>query len=91
MFQISDSIRTTKTPEGAVVLDIRQNLILTTNTVGATILDLIKQGHEEKQIVAEISLAYELSIETASADVRDFLECLVARGVAFRSPDQKNA
>jgi Coenzyme PQQ synthesis protein D (PqqD) len=86
MFRIRDGIRAAKTEEGSVLMDIRENQILSTNLVGTKILDLLREGREESEIANEVSRTYKVSIETAAADVREFVQCLEARGVVVASP-----
>jgi hypothetical protein len=90
MVKIRDGIRTATTEDGCVLLDIRENQILTTNLVGSQILELIKKGFEENEIKAEISRLYGLSIDVAATDVREFLQSLKERGIIVESAvDQK--
>lgn len=91
MFQIREGIRTATTEDGSILLDIRQNQILTTNLVGSKILDLIKKGSEESEITAEISRLYELSTDVAARDVREFLQSLKERGIVVESEVEQKA
>jgi hypothetical protein len=81
MFRICDGIRAARTEEGSVLMDIRQNQILTTNLVGTKILDLIREGCEESEIATEVSRTYGVSIDTAACDVHEFLQTLEAKGI----------
>jgi len=46
------------------------------NVVGAKILELMQQGHDETGIADEISRDYGASREVVRADVLDFIETL---------------
>ena len=77
MLCISETVRTTRTPDGAVILDIRQNRLLSLNLVGATILELIQRQYGEAEITEEISRLYTTPAEIVGADVRTFVEKLI--------------
>jgi hypothetical protein len=85
MFRISDTIRRTQTPDGAVLLDIERGQIVCLDLVGATILDLLGAGCDEGRIAAQVSAAYGTDIDTVRVDVHDFLEalsrqCIISKG-----------
>lgn len=71
--KLSDQVRSTHSQDGAVVLDIRQGQIFRLNFVGSRILELLKQGHVESQIVAQICLEFGASREIVEIDVQEFL------------------
>jgi hypothetical protein len=76
MFQVSNTVRRTKTEDGGVLLDIHHGRMFCLNIVGAKILDLLEKGFETREIAAEVSDAYAMDIETVRADVLDFIEVL---------------
>jgi hypothetical protein len=76
MFQISESVRRTKTEDGGVLLDIQHGRIFCLNVVGSKIIDLLEKGLDTAQIAAEVSDVYAMDIETVRTDVRDFVELL---------------
>lgn len=73
MVKVPDQVRSTHNHDGAVVLDIRQGQMFRLNFVGSRILELLRQGHAETQIVAEICQEFGASREIVEIDVRDFL------------------
>ena len=81
MFQISDTVRRTKTEDGGVLLDIHHGRIYCLNVVGSKILDLLEKGLDTVQIAAELSDAYAMDIETVSNDVLDFIRTLQEHNV----------
>jgi hypothetical protein len=76
MFQVSNTVRRTKSEDGGVLLDIRHGRMFCLNIVGAKILDLLEQGFEAREIAAAVSDAYATDIATVQVDVLDFIEVL---------------
>ncbi len=76
MPNISDTVRSTQSVDGRVVLDIRRGRMFSVNPVGSKILGLLEQGQSEPRIVEEISRIYATKIEVVRTDVHDFLETL---------------
>jgi Coenzyme PQQ synthesis protein D (PqqD) len=76
MFKISDTIRRTESVDGGILLDVHHGQIFCLNIVGAKILELLQQGHDESRIADEISRSYGANREVVRADVRDFIESL---------------
>jgi alpha-D-ribose 1-methylphosphonate 5-phosphate C-P lyase len=76
MLNTSDSIRSTRTQDGRILLDVRHGQMFSLNVVGSKILELIEQGWDEARIAVEISQAYATTIEVARTDVHEFIEVL---------------
>jgi hypothetical protein len=76
MFKISDTIRRAETLDGGILLDIHHGQMFCLNIVGAKILELMQQGHDESRIADEISRDFAANREVVRADVRDFIESL---------------
>ena len=76
MFRISDTIRRTETVDGGILLDIHHGQMFCLNIVGAKILELMQQGHDESRIADEISRSYGANREVVRADVLDFIGTL---------------
>ena len=76
MFEISHTVRRTKSEDGAVLLDVLHGRMFCLNVVGSRIIDLLEQGFDTAQIAAQVSGAYTMDIETVRSDVRDFIEVL---------------
>jgi hypothetical protein len=72
----SDSLRSTQTADGRILLDVRHGQMFSLNVVGSKILDLIEQGWDEARIAEEISRSYAATIEVVRTDVHDFIEAL---------------
>ena len=76
MYRVSSTVRTTHNQDGAIVLDVRQGQMFNLNFVGSRILELLKSGSAESEIVDEISREFEVSRDLAENDVREFLRNL---------------
>jgi hypothetical protein len=73
MFRLSDEVRSTHNQDGAVVLDILHGQMFRLNLVGSRILELMKQGHTEREITEQISKEFSVGREVVSLDLREFL------------------
>jgi coenzyme PQQ synthesis protein D (PqqD) len=77
MPKISHSVRSTRTKDGRILLDVGRGQMFSLNVVGSKILEMIEQGWDEARIAEEISRAYPTTIEVARTDVHDFIEALL--------------
>jgi hypothetical protein len=76
MLNTSDTLRSTQTEDGRIVLDIRRGQMFSLNVVGSRILELIEHRWDEARIAEEISRSYAMSIEVVRTDVHDFIKAL---------------
>lgn len=76
MHRISDTVRSAHTQDGAIVLDVRQGQIFNLNFVGSRILELLKSGNSESEIVDSLSREFDITREIATSDVREFMVTL---------------
>lgn len=76
MYRVSDTVRSTHNQDGAIVLDVRQGQMFKLNFVGSRILELLKSGSTDSEIVDEIDLEFGVGRELAENDVREFLQAL---------------
>jgi hypothetical protein len=76
LYDISAGVRSTRNQDGGIVLDIDHGQMFRLNPVGALILESLGKGCAETEIAKEISRAYSISEESASADIREFLQSL---------------
>jgi coenzyme PQQ synthesis protein D (PqqD) len=79
MYKVSDTVRSTHSKDGAIVLNIRQGQMFNLNFVGSRILELLKDESAQAEIVDEISRKFEVSRNVAENDVREFLQKLKKR------------
>jgi hypothetical protein len=71
--KLSEHVRSTHNPEGAVVLDILHGQIYRLNLVGSHMLELLKQGSTNEQIADAISHEFGAARETVTKDLQEFL------------------
>ena len=76
MYRVSDTVRSIHNQDGAIVLDVRQGQMFNLNLVGSRILELLKSGSTESEIVDEIGREFSVGRELAENDVREFLQNL---------------
>jgi hypothetical protein len=76
LYDISAGVRSTRNEDGGILLDIDQGQMFRLNPVGALILESLGKGCAEPEIAWEIARQYNISEETASADIREFLQSL---------------
>jgi hypothetical protein len=76
MHKVSDGVRSTHGQDGAIVLDVQQGQMFNLNFVGSRILELLKSGTSEAEIVDGISREFDISRDLAETDVREFIETL---------------
>ena len=73
LLRVPDNIRSAHTPDGGTVLDVGRGQMFNLNLVGSRILELLKIGYAEAQIVTQISREFGASPEIVLLDVREFL------------------
>jgi hypothetical protein len=76
MYRVSETVRSSHNPDGAIVLDVQQGQMFNLNFVGSRILELLKSGSTESEIVDEIGREFGVGRELAENDVRGFLQTL---------------
>jgi hypothetical protein len=81
MFRISDAIRKTATPDGAVLLDIQRGRILSLNRMGSRVFEMLAGGLDQIQIASEISKDLSVDADQVRSDVRDFIRTLEVHNV----------
>jgi hypothetical protein len=76
LLRVPDNIRSVHGPEGGTALDIGHGHMFSLNPTGSRILELLKSGCSEPQIVAEIIGEFGGNPETVQADIREFFVSL---------------
>ena len=76
MYRVSEGVRSTHGQDGAIVLDVQQGQMFNLNFVGSRILELLKDGSAQPEIVDEIVREFGISRHLAENDVQDFLQTL---------------
>jgi len=86
MARVPDHVRTTHSPDGAIVLDVKHGRMFTLNPVGSRVLDLLDQQCTTAQIAADLSREFEIDLDTAERDVNEFLAALEKYRLIDRPP-----
>lgn len=81
MYRLSTGVRSTHRPDYGVVLDVRRGQLFNLNPAGSRILELLKEGFGEREIVDRIGFEFSIGSETAEHDVQEFLATLKHHGV----------
>jgi hypothetical protein len=81
MYRLADGVRSTHGPDHGVVLDIGRGQMLGLNFVGSRILELLKDGLRQQEIVDRIGIELGVGTETADHDIGEFLTTLKQHGV----------
>ena len=79
--QLSASVRSTFSRDGAVVMHIQQGLMYTSNPVGGRMLELLSQGQSSEQVIETISRECETEPTIVRADLEKYLELLNSYGI----------
>lgn len=65
--------------DGAVILDIEHDAMLTLNSTGAYVWEKLQQGRSIDEIVCELARESSTDTVTVDHDVREFLDLLKAK------------
>ena len=76
MHKVSDAVRSTHDRDGGTILDISRDQIFNLNFAGSTILEFLKSGASEPEIVDRVSGEFNISRDIAEADVHEFIQIL---------------
>jgi hypothetical protein len=79
--QIAPSVRSVFSQDGAVLMEIQQGMMYTSNPVGGRILELLSQGLPESDVVETISRECEAPQETVRHDLETYIEQLRSYGI----------
>jgi len=77
--QISPSVKTTETPDGAVLLDICGGMCFPLDQVGTFIWQRLRRGSSIEDIAQQIVETYHISMQQALPDVQGFVQQLLAQ------------
>lgn len=81
MADLLERLRTVDSPDGGVVLDVKNGNMFRLNSVGMRILSLLKAGAPASGIVDEISREYGVDPQIARTDFENFLSALQECGL----------
>jgi hypothetical protein len=71
--KMSEHVRSTHSQDGAVVLDILHGQMFRLNVVGSRMLELLNEGHTEREIAEQLSQEFGVGREIVAADLQEFL------------------
>ena len=75
------SVRSVFSQDGAVLMEIKQGMMYTSNPVGGRILELLSQGTSPENVVETISRECTVAQETVRHDLEHFVEQLRTYGL----------
>jgi hypothetical protein len=84
----SETIRSTVTKDGVVLLDIGNGKIFNSNAVGSRIWVKLQDGLDVDTITAHVSAEFNVPPERLRPDVEDFIEKLKVNGIVGGQPQQ---
>jgi len=76
MLRLSDSVRSTHSADGAVVLDVNRGRMFRFNQTASRILQLLRLGAERPEIVQMLVEEFSADPETAESDTNAFVMAL---------------
>jgi Coenzyme PQQ synthesis protein D (PqqD) len=88
MFRLSEQVRSTHSQDGAIVLDILHGQMFRLNLVGSRMLELLKQGHSEREITEQISQEFSVERQIVETDLHEFLAHLEKHHLLELGPRQ---
>ena len=71
--EVVNTVRFAKGSDGGIALDLQRGQMFGLNPLGALILESLRAGKSETEIVAEIVITYGIDAETATCDFAEFL------------------
>ena len=74
--KIHEHIRSNRSDDGSVVLDVLRGKMYSLNPVASQILQLLGQGLDKTQIKSEISRRFSVEVDIIDKDVDEFLSKL---------------
>lgn len=76
MYRLSDDIRLAADGDGGILLDIQSGDLLRLNSTGVFIVNAIREGEDEGEIVSRITAAFAAPKESVLSDLRTFVDSL---------------
>lgn len=81
MYKVPETTKSTHSQSGGVVLDVKYGQMFDLNPVGSRILELLRAGSSEVQIVETISSEFSVARDLVESDLRDFMQALRDHGL----------
>jgi len=86
--KVSEHVRSTITPDGAVLMNIKGGSMLTLNPIGSIIWQQLGDGRSPVQIAERLASEFGITREQALTDVNEFVEQLQAQHLIEPSESQ---
>lgn len=84
MTTVCSHIRSLVTPEGAVILDSKENVVITIDAIGGYIWAKLQAGVPVDKIVQDLACETGADVLTVERDVQEFLDNLTKRNLFAR-------
>jgi len=81
MSLLRETIRSTATPDGGIVLDIAGGRLYSLNPAATVVFQSMERGLSDEQAAAELSRRFGIPGDVAANDVREFSEALEKLGL----------
>jgi hypothetical protein len=78
---LAPSVRSVFSQDGAVLMNLQQGMMYTSNPVGGRILELLSQGVNESDVVETISRECDAPAEMVRQDLETYIEQLSSYGL----------
>lgn len=79
--RVSTAVRSSISPDGLLLLDVRGGLVLASNPIGARIWQLLEQQCPRPDIARQLADEYDVAIERVEHDIESFVNALASRGL----------
>ncbi len=76
MLRLSEHLRTARTGDGTVLLDIRHGQMFAINPTGSRIVELLQLGASETEIPSLLVREFSVDPTTAESDTAEFVQLL---------------
>jgi hypothetical protein len=87
-FRVPDSVKSTETQDGAVLLDVKQGLCFSINPVGMLVWKRVRDGCTTTQIAQYLAETFSISPEQARNDTQEFLHELMEKRLVQEEEDR---
>ena len=74
--EVSENVRAMINQDGGILMDIEHGTMISLNVSASRIWRKLEQNVPPDEIVEEMSVEFEISLETARRDVHEFLDSL---------------
>ena len=79
MYEVSAGVRSTRSEDGAILLDLTRGQVLRLNSTGSLVFEYLRQGQTEAQIVDRLNRDFPVSERILRSDVREFIQALAQK------------